>query len=369
MDTPQSSSVIANSVRQILHKLRHFWKWWSTELLELMPYTLRHHLTNRGRFLIAELQQQACSFRFGNRGQLVLLGSLTLDDPSPELSGRYHPYAQQADQIILLLPPEYLLETEIILPRATERNLSDVLRYEIDRYTPYKAEHIYYGYRVIGIADNDDTRIRVALKVVTREILEPVLNKLADWGVAPGVIAPSAEQSNNLYSMNLLPETDTGTSRSGMGIFWRTSLVILLLIALLILPFHFQQQQLTSLRQAVTEPKLAAEEARAVEQEFIILSQSRTFFSEQQQASYSTLDFLKQLTRILPDHTWINQLQINGQDIRLQGESRQASALIGLLDQSQLMTEIAFASPVTLNPRTRKERFVISGRLHGESAQ
>ncbi|WP_261840867.1 PilN domain-containing protein [Aliamphritea ceti] len=368
MDKPDSSSVIKTNVGQLLQQLQNFWKWWSTELLELMPEKLRHNLINRGQYLITELQQQECSFRYGNRGQLSLLGSMSLDDHSPESSSRYGSFAREADQIILLLPPEYLLETEISLPRATESNLSEVLKYEIDRYTPFRAEEIYYGYRILTDTDKNTAQIHVALKLITRKTLDPVLETLAGWGVSPNVVAPSAEQSNHLYSMNLLPSAHSETTTSGIGVFWRFSLIILLLIALVTLPFYFQQQQLASLKHSLKEPKIAAEQARKVEQELRILSQSRSFFSEKQQSTYSTLDFLKQLTEILPDHTWINQLQIDGQELRLQGESRQASTLIGMLDQSQLMTDVAFTSPVTLNPRTRKERFVINARLPTELA-
>ena len=43
--------------------------------------------------------------------------------------------------------------------------------------------------------------------------------------------------------------------------------------------------------------------------------------------------------------------------MRLEGESAEASSLIGLLEGSQLLHNVSFASPITSNPRTQRDRF------------
>ncbi|MOA51550.1 hypothetical protein D3C78_1747130 [compost metagenome] len=43
--------------------------------------------------------------------------------------------------------------------------------------------------------------------------------------------------------------------------------------------------------------------------------------------------------------------------MRLDGESAEASSLISLLESSPLLENVRFASPVTANPGTARERF------------
>ena len=66
---------------------------------------------------------------------------------------------------------------------------------------------------------------------------------------------------------------------------------------------------------------------------------------------------LSELTQLLPDHTWLTRLEMNQQRVRLEGESAEASSLIGLLERSQYLHNVSFVSPITNNPRTQRDRF------------
>jgi len=75
---------------------------------------------------------------------------------------------------------------------------------------------------------------------------------------------------------------------------------------------------------------------------------------------------LRELTVILPDDTWVERLQIKGDSAQIIGQSGKASALIGIVESSKLFSSAAFTSPVTTDPRTGKERFVLSARIGRE---
>lgn len=59
----------------------------------------------------------------------------------------------------------------------------------------------------------------------------------------------------------------------------------------------------------------------------------------------------------------MTRFQDNARGFRLDGESGEASALIGLLEGSALMENVRFASPVTSNPTTQKDRFSLVADL------
>jgi general secretion pathway protein L len=80
---------------------------------------------------------------------------------------------------------------------------------------------------------------------------------------------------------------------------------------------------------------------------------------------------LEELTRLLPDTTWIWNLKYNGKEIELSGFADSASDLIPLLDRSPLFEKVEFLAPVTKEMQMRadgnkeKERFKIKAKIEG----
>ena len=85
----------------------------------------------------------------------------------------------------------------------------------------------------------------------------------------------------------------------------------------------------------------------------------------------SKVEVLEELTRLLPETTWIWNLKYNGKEIELSGFADSASDLIPLLDKSPLFEKVEFMAPVTKEMQMRgdgnkeKERFKIKARIEG----
>ena len=82
-------------------------------------------------------------------------------------------------------------------------------------------------------------------------------------------------------------------------------------------------------------------------------------------------EVLDELTRILPDTTWIWNLKYTGKEIELSGFADSASDLIPILDRSPLFEKVEFLAPVTKEMQMRgdgnkeKERFKIKAKIEG----
>jgi general secretion pathway protein L len=80
---------------------------------------------------------------------------------------------------------------------------------------------------------------------------------------------------------------------------------------------------------------------------------------------------LEELTRLLPDTTWVWNLKYNGKEMELSGFADSASDLIPLLDRSPLFEKVEFLAPVTKEMQMRgdgnkeKERFKIKAKIEG----
>jgi general secretion pathway protein L len=82
-----------------------------------------------------------------------------------------------------------------------------------------------------------------------------------------------------------------------------------------------------------------------------------------------TLALLDQVTRLLPDDAWLNQLSLNGERLDLGGFSPNSSKLVTTFEESPQFTETVFRAPVTQDPRLGLERFSLSTRLTPEAGR
>src|SRR5262249_20138108 len=85
---------------------------------------------------------------------------------------------------VLRVDQSAVLAKTVTLPLAAERELQQVLTFEMDRETPFKGEELYWIYRVVA-ADRQVGRLSVRLWLLPRSTLDPLLTKLAQDGIRP----------------------------------------------------------------------------------------------------------------------------------------------------------------------------------------
>ncbi len=344
--------------------LSRFWNWWSGELLSLLPESWRDRFQTQSRLLLIELEEARCSVKFGPNGRFNPVTSFQFG-PDTVLPGvvaqQLLETSKRADDIVLVAPSRAVLKKQISLPGATESSLASVLQFEMDRHTPFSADQVYFGYRVTA-RNKAAGRITVELIVVTRAVLDPLLARFAQLNIKPTVVTiPSSSAGQVQLELNLLPasERENVRQRDRRWRRWRLLLGVAILAAAAVLPVYQRELRIEQLQAALVEPRAIAGEARAVEDELKQLIESRQFLARRKADAPSELVLLHELTTLLPDNTWLLRFEHHDGVAKLQGESADASVLIGILEQSELLTNVRFSSPVTTNPRTQKERFSI----------
>lgn len=332
------------------------WHWWTGELAALVPERWRHRLAGRERLLVCRDEQLELELD-GQRQRVALAQS----GSDAGLAG-WRAQLPASTRLLVLLPQAELLRRVISLPAATEPRLASVLAYELDRHTPFAADQAAFGFRIIG-RDRSAQRLEVELFVLPGARRDRLLQGLAEAGLQVQWVLPEGTETDtrSRSTLNLLPERAhpqvrrTLRSRPLWGV-----LILALLIGILLLR---REQQLTELQQQVGPREAAAQQARAIRDELEALQAGSRFILQQRQQMPATLILLAELTRRLPDHTWLNRLELQRGELRLQGESADASGLIGELEASPLLEQVSFTSPVTINPRSRKERFSLTARV------
>jgi general secretion pathway protein L len=277
----------------------------------------------------------------------------------------------QARELVLCLPEEQALVQRLRLPMAVEPNLRRVLGYTMDAHTPFSADQVYYDGRVLA-RDRPARMLDIELSVAPRAPVDTALAALGAVGVHPDRVAVGRAGADTCpEEVNLLA---TGRRQRGTRLqrVLNTALVVLALTlaaALAALPLWEKHRTLRALEADLAVAGQAAEAARALRAEIHRLSADASFLSEKRRAAPLVLTILDELTRLLPDDTWVSSLRLREGGVELNGHSEASAALIPVLDASPLFGNVRFLSPVTRDRLADDERFHLAMDLAAEAGR
>jgi Tfp pilus assembly PilM family ATPase/Tfp pilus assembly protein PilN len=108
------------------------------------------------------------------------------------------------EQIVVGLPKEKVILKEILLPKIEEKQLQEILEYEVEKHVPFTSESISFDYQILRKEDN---ALKVLLGIVKKDELQKVLNLLDLEQTKPFVVdITSIAGMNWLISRNGLSE-------------------------------------------------------------------------------------------------------------------------------------------------------------------
>ena len=81
------------------------------------------------------------------------------------------------------------------------------------------------------------------------------------------------------------------------------------------------------------------------------------------QSTPSSVIVLEALSQILPDHTFVTELRVEGDKLQIVGVTRDAAALIALIEQSPHFKRATFYAPTTRTPGESGERFHVEAQI------
>ena len=345
-----------------------FWSWWSGELRGMLPPRVRRALMPRAQHLFLELDGTELVMSQGTAQNKAELTRYELDQAgeTPLQLSAQDELHQRARELVLCLPQDKVLARSLTLPLAAEENLREVLSFEMDRQTPFTAEQVYYDFSIVARSSAERT-LTVDLVLATRRMLDELLARLDQHGLHPDRVTINCGESGGFAAVNLLPAGNRQRKaitpqlvNLALG-----ALTLLLLVGAVSLPLLNKRQQIEALEPLLETASAKAEEARRLRKEVDQLTANSRFLTDKKRSSRPVLELLDELTRILPDDTWITRLDIKGSELEIQGQSASAAALIPLIESSSILQNPRFRSPVTQIPRSDVERFHLSAETRG----
>jgi general secretion pathway protein L len=337
--------------------IRRFFRWWGKELTALLPNSVRHLTrtsSERLRLVITDSELVAVhetgehSRELGRtaRRDVTERFNDTEDQGRVALSLLLAGLDPAKTAVTIELAPAVSLVKALGLPLAAEENLRQVLAYELERQTPFWQKDVYFDHRLVD-RKPEIQQITVKLGVALRRIVDDALSLLDGWDLQPAAspAEPDPEWSGRTFAFLPAVYRTTRMTRLTTGLAGAN---ILLLVALVIVPLVSSHAELNALQQRL-EAVMASATAATELRERIDQSTSQIDFVLDEKARWpASVEILNELTRLLPDDTWLSQLDLQAGSVELKGISRAASSLIALLEESDMLRDVRFSSPVTL---------------------
>lgn len=339
--------------------LATFWRWWRDGLLGWLPAGVRGRLLGASRWLVIKPTAEGLTLLRQESSESETLAERSWESLDRETLRKLI-RAERPAAIVLRMPADRALTRAVMLPMAAMTNLRQVLGYEMDRLTPFSASQLYYDALVLE-RQPEQRRIRVELSALPRTEVDTALEALAALGVAPDVV----EIAGGRPGVNLLPIE----KRPQRGVWPRrlqSALIVLsvsLALAAAVLPLWQYRTLVIGLQKRVDVLQRESGQVLTLREQLEKAVDSSRFLLQKKQSRPPVIEVLRELTMILPDNTWLERLQIKGDTLQLIGQSSSASALVSVIEESKLLGGSAFASPVTNDHRTSKERFVLGARI------
>ena len=359
MTTPQTPSLI-QGVRRYRAGAGGFLSWWKESLLSWMPLRWRVIFgLARNRLLLSragdELRVQVQDT--DGLHQIALLPmpleTMQLEAVLGERTGKLPRW--------LLLPTGSVLQRRLLLPAAAADRLRDVVRFEVDRQTPFDVDHARFDARVLG--RRADGQLDVELVAMPRAGFESTLVGLGNLATLAGVDA--SDESGVPLGVNLLPE-DRRSRGHDPRLAWKWALAGVAGIALVAALWQILDNRRESADAFAAQVEVRANQARSVaaqRQRLIDIVEGAAFLDHARAARPTTVEVLDELTRRLPAGTYLEKVGMEGDRLTVIGYSPEASALVARLEGSKLWRAPALSGALQPDPRTRLDRFTLVADL------
>lgn len=356
-------------------KLRGFFAWWRNELLAALPPAWRERLSGGASGAPIALLPDAWVTLASSEGRLreqarLPLGGMEPPAQAAALQKLVVENGGRVDRAILALAPGTFIVRTIELPAAAEEALQQVVGFELDRHTPFKAAQARFAAQVIG-RSRDGANIRVQLIAAPREVVDDLLRRAEGLGVRAAVVVPWDSQSENLQArqFNLIPEelrAASGWSADAKLAAALGAVFVLLFFAALILPIWQKREEVIALLPRLHNAKVESEKVQKTRSELEQLVNDANFIQGRKHAQVPVSLLIEDLARTFPDSTWVSALELKSgkqREIVLTGETSSATKVLELMEQINYLKNPSFRSPLTKVPGQTAEKFVIAAEI------
>jgi general secretion pathway protein L len=356
----------------IRRALAAFLRWWGDELWGLLPEPLRRLVSGPGPRIVVAVHHAARRV-LEERGRQLR--------PIAPSSGPAQPRGQETNALADLakstrrvpigirLPFDACFSRRVALPAAARNDFRKLLSVDLQRATPFRAGDVYTSHYVED-STGERGKLKVRQLVVKRTTLDPVIAEIESLGLRVSFADCWDEDGSTALPVNFLEAvpnctTSFGSPLQAVGPLFGLALLLACSAVWLVVQKH--ENALDQLHKEIARAKgdarnvqLLRDRAEAALAEVASLRRIKL-------ESIPVVQTLEDLSRLLPDSTWLTDLRIESDTVEFSGRAKSAANLLPLLERSAQFVDATLAAPLTFDPRDDKERFSVRVRLRRQT--
>jgi general secretion pathway protein L len=257
-----------------------------------------------------------------------------------------------SNHVELVLRPNRFIFRELELPKRATDFMPGVVRSQIDRLTPWSATDAAFGWGVPMEADDD--KMAVTLAATTIALIEPYVQAIVEIGahsVSIFAYPPGDPEAQSIKVWEQPCRAIKGLARI------RRALVAALAAVVVTAGVALGAKAIVSMSLAAQQDEIAHKIAQT--RRAMGAALGSTPLEQRKHDAVSSVLVLEWLSSILPNQTYVTELRLEGNKVRLSGITHDAPSLIGLIEQSGRFTRASFFAPTTRASPDTADRFHI----------
>ena len=275
----------------------------------------------------------------------------------PERADKTTIGATKWTSIELRLRPEQVLTRTLALPSASREFLGPILDHRMERLTPWTADKVIYGYRVVDSPELSTT-VNVELVATSRDILSGPIEQLTTLGLVPTAIGADTGALTEALALTL--QASSARPSASRAYVSRVAVATIAALAVLV--------ALTAVIASSANDSRDETAARLVKARRLLRNVSlggvagrEKTLLDAKQPDRAMVVLVDRLAATIPPDTFLRELAITPDNVRLVGLSGNAPALVGKLEAVGL-ANVRFASGVTREKDGRDHFEIVAER-------
>jgi general secretion pathway protein L len=265
-------------------------------------------------------------------------------------------------QIEVTLQASRFIFRPLELPRRANEFLDGVVRAQIDRLTPWNQRDAAFGWSAPSPLGADRMIVTVAATAVAT--IAPIVKALADRRADAIFVSTISDASGGNAPILVFAQRAGAELRVRR---LRRKLIALLIVtcvaAVLCAGASIVVGSDLDAERMGLERKIAERHAALISGRGSIADEAVSALEARKRATPAGVIVIEALSQTLPDDTYLNELRIEDGKVQIAGLTRDAPALIKLIEQSQHFTHATFFAPTTRAPTDSGERFHIEAHI------
>lgn len=261
------------------------------------------------------------------------------------------------DEVIVgpVIARDLFLVRELSVPNAALGMLPKILDQEVVRRTPFQLSEIWHAASAVTSGTNEI--VAMCHWIIRKDRAETALTELGLKQSEVDFLAVGDGTGEALPVINFRSSGEEDSPWSGRAVRLLAGATLLACICGVAV-FEWRQASVA----AAIETELAEARQGAQNGRDGIHPVGRLFAMK---ADASVLDVWDELSRILPNHTFLTESRIADSKVTMTGFSSDAARLVRIIDQSPLFSGAALTAAITSDATEHKDRFSISFKVRG----